>query len=227
MAKSYPKKRVYRGQNNQSGRFLGLFVSFIMGYLTASVFDATSLSAWVSQHMSTQVAKQSNKMTQAPAITLPKPKLEFYTLLARDNQMPEARQLQPQPPIKTIKPPSIAMPTPTNQHILQAQNWLQTPGSAINHIDIKSIAKPLNKELVKENYIIQIASFNKRLDAERLKASLVLKGFDVNIAAILANHGQWFRVTLGPFNSRQAAEKAQVDVARNEHIKGMIRKMDA
>ncbi|MCA0403625.1 MAG: SPOR domain-containing protein [Proteobacteria bacterium] len=77
----------------------------------------------------------------------------------------------------------------------------------------------------KETFLIQIASFRNRQDAEKLKASLILKGFDVNVAMATQNQANWYRVIVGPFASRNDAMKTQNILARNERIQGMIRKV--
>ena len=80
----------------------------------------------------------------------------------------------------------------------------------------------------KETYMIQVAAVTRRQDAERLRASLTLKGYGVMIISPTQSQAKvnWFRVVIGPFHSRSDAEKAQLNVARTEHIQGMIRKVD-
>ena len=60
-----------------------------------------------------------------------------------------------------------------------------------------------------------------------MKATLVIKGFAVNIAVVSQQKTNWYRVSLGPFHSKDDALRAQTNVARSEHIIGMVRKMDA
>ena len=67
-------------------RQLGLLcVSFAAGYLCASFYDYTRLSAWVSTHvLATQPVPVGGKpVTQAA--NLPKPKFEFYSFLILNN----------------------------------------------------------------------------------------------------------------------------------------------
>jgi cell division protein FtsN len=76
-------------------------------------------------------------------------------------------------------------------------------------------------------YLVQVGSFRNMREAERMKAMLVMKGFDVHIASAIQQHVNWYRVIIGPFSSRIEAQQAQGAFARREHVMGMIRKMDA
>ena len=53
------------------------------------------------------------------------------------------------------------------------------------------------------------ARFRKRQEADRLRASLALGGFESSIRTRDTASGTWHRVTLGPFRGREAAEAAR------------------
>lgn len=76
-----------------------------------------------------------------------------------------------------------------------------------------------------ETYMIQVAAVTRRPDAEHLKISLAAKGYSVMIISP-DNKAGWFRVVVGPFHSRADAEQMQDKIGRNEHIQGMIRRVD-
>jgi cell division protein FtsN len=226
MATNFAKKRpVKHHQPSTSKQVVIVLISFLIGYLMATVFDFTSFCAWITTHaLSYDKTHTPTKLADKSTTDIPKPTFEFYTLLAKDNHASLITN-RASSSISRLSQPALVT-TQISHNLQQAQALLQTPGLRVT--DNKSVSlATATKEFIRDNYIIQIASFNKRRDAERLKASLVLKGFDVSIAVISANNLDWFRVTIGPFRSRSEAEKAQVDVARNEHMKGMIRKMDA
>ena len=65
-------------------------------------------------------------------------------------------------------------------------------------------------------YRVQVGSFRKRKEADRLRASLALGGFESSIRTRDTASGTWHRVTLGPFRGREAAEaaKARLLIAR-------------
>jgi hypothetical protein len=61
---------------------------------------------------------------------------------------------------------------------------------------------------VKEEILLQAASFRSRDDAERLRAALLLMDLPATTSSITLNNGAWYRVTVGPFDSRVKAERA-------------------
>ena len=56
-----------------------------------------------------------------------------------------------------------------------------------------------------------------------MKGKLILKGFDVYIIPVNhATKGNWFRVVIGPYSNRVLAQQAQINLAKNERLNGMI-----
>lgn len=231
MARDYGRKGSNSRHKSRAPRqFLWVIASFLSGYLAATVFDVTSLSNWIDKN----VLAQEEKPTPAtPAVVKheerPKPKFEFYTLLSKDNSAPVTNHAA------TAATPTKTIPTPATpsahaaagQSVGQAAVHATQPAVAVVESKPVTDAKPSVPAVqAHESYLVQVAAFNRRQDAERLKALLVLKGFDVSITTIAQNRTNWFRVIIGPFHSRSEAEKAQTDVARTEHIKGIIRKFN-
>ena len=215
MAKDYVRPRQLPKRNRNIRPLLFVIAAFILGYLIANFFDFASLSAWVSRHFGTHKTKIA--VRKAPHHLVPKPKFEFYTLLAKDNN---ASPSVTRPDNPSLKPsPAIAS---ANIASARAVRTLAA-GNLESNRDNKTTNVIINPPK-KETYFIQIASFNKRSDADHLKAELVLKGFDVTITPILKEKMVWYRVTVGTFHSRQDAEKVQLIMARREHIQGMVRK---
>lgn len=227
MAKDYRKKNMTRSTRRFSTQLTLVLVSFLSGYLGASVFDLTSLSGWVNrQLLAHQAVPAANKKTIQRA-ELPKPKFEFYTLLANEHvvanepvaNQPTANQLVtsvvPALPIATARAkPSTDATAPMTLTVSPSRVALTKP-------------LPVHPEMKKESYLLQVAAFTRRQDAERVKASFLLKGFGVQIAVVTQRQTSWYRVMVGPFASRAQAQKAQVSIARSDHVVGMIRKMDA
>ena len=79
----------------------------------------------------------------------------------------------------------------------------------------------------KGGYVVQLASFRYYAQADKFRAKLLLKGFDVKISAIRQGTMQWYRVMLGPYSSINDAQKAKLIFQAREHAPGMIRQMDA
>lgn len=60
-----------------------------------------------------------------------------------------------------------------------------------------------------EFYLLQAGSFKQREDADRRRAELLLLGLEPNIEETNGDNGRWFRVYLGPFQSRTKLNKAR------------------
>lgn len=91
-------------------------------------------------------------------------------------------------------------------------------GHEKNELKVKptEVAKPSGeKNLYTDNgkYILQVASFKSIDDADRLKAELTLKGFDVSIAHFRNENHIWYRVKVGPFKGLNAAKDARATIA--------------
>ena len=182
-----------------SKQILLLLTSFLFGYLTATIFDINSLSTWLTNHLTATHSHEVPVKPVAKTTPAPKPKFEFYTLLSKENPKMVHHNSPPQP----AHVPQKVDPAPAAPAIAQENS--------------------VNKS--KQTYLIQVAAFSKREDAEKLRASLVLHGFDVSVSAINQNANIWHRVMIGPFASYMDAERAQINVAQSDHIKGIIRKM--
>jgi len=218
MAKDYGRRRPTKQKSSMPKQLFWLLASFLGGYLAATVFDFTSLSSWVNANiLAKQKGEKPAAVVAAKEPELPKPKFEFYTLLSKDHKTVVASPAQPKPAVVAQQPKSQISPQPATP--------TSTPQQQANTVTVTE-SKPVAASSSRESYLIQIASFKNRQDAEHLKASLTLKGFDVSVVATVQQQVSWFRVIVGPFGSRAAAEKVQLNLAHNERIKGMIRRIE-
>ena len=225
MAKNYGKRNSARRSGSVSKQLLLALVCFLFGYLSASVFDFASLTNWVNTQLLAQHTAPAAKNVVPQQAQLPKPKFEFYTLLAneRNEAGPQAAPVTPAAPVVVAQATTTAATTtPVNPLTTKSPPVAVPLGNAVP-------AKELSNQLVtaKEAYLVQVAAFKSKQEAERMKAALSLKGFLVNVAIVNQQKTSWYRVSIGPFTSKTQAQQAQVAVARSEHIVGMIRKMDA
>lgn len=221
MARDYvSRRRQTRQRPNAPKRLVAIISAFLCGYLVATVFDFTSLTTWVNKNF---LANKNGGPVEVRVAhkEAPKPKFEFYTLLSKDSSVP--------PTVNRGMPQTATKPVAPQPGTVTAQ--VVTPATVIaaSHAT-KAASIPDKKAIVtapagRESYLIQIASFNKRQDAEHLKASLVLRGFNVFVSSIQRQTVIWYRVTIGPFNSRIDAEKAQIVVRQSEHMNGIIRRV--
>lgn len=209
MAQQYRKKPRTKSSSQRSGFLTAILLAFASGYITASIFDADSLRLWFNrslQHLKSPPREGTHAVHQTAE--LPKPKFEFYTLLSKErsgslnsNSLPSAHPL----PSAEVREMSKA---------IQAKVKEASP--------LPPIAQTKSR-----HYDVQLASYNKKSDAERLKATLLLKDFEAHIQQIDRPNGHWFRVVIGPFASMKDAEKAQLSIARSEHVMGIIRRLEA
>lgn len=227
MARDYGKRRPVRQKSSAPKQLFWMLASFLSGYLAATVFDFTSLSNWVRTNILAHTNEKPEIQVATKEPEIPKPKFEFYTLLAKGNNTstpaskPPLPAQQPKPISQTATTIGNAPIAPTGQTATPTKQ----PGTVKVAVVESKPVTPVSAS--KEAYQIQIASFKSRKDAEHMKAALTLKGFDVSVVPVSQPQGNWFRVIVGPFGSRMAAEKAQLVLAQSERIKGMIRKMDA
>lgn len=209
MTKDYMKRRPTKQPSNRSWQLLLVLTSFLSGYLTATIFDINQVSTWTHQLLKKGNPNGPIAVDNKPKVAT-KPKFEFYTLLSSDRIKPNAAQGNQTHSNNLAKP---VLPAP----VIVGQ---------VTSVD-KSQKEIINiNPSAKELYQIQVAAFNKLQEAEKLKASLALQGFDVAVISFQSNRMVWYRVVIGPFTTVQAAEKAQVTVAKNDHIKGMIKKIN-
>jgi cell division protein FtsN len=234
MARDYGNKRSSPQKGGVPQQFLVIIVTFVLGYLTASFFDVATIGQWLNnqvlaQHDGKQASAAKTETPQAQA--QPKPKFEFYTLLANEKgtTQPAAANHAATTPattaaVKTTQTQSTPTATGTAAVTTAANNSVK-PRVDIKPTTVKvAEGKPLAPAPAagKSNYSVQVAAFKARQDAEHMKGLLILKGFDVAVVPVTNARGNWFRVVVGPYPNRVLAQKAQVSLAKNEHLRGMV-----
>ncbi|NMH60251.1 SPOR domain-containing protein [Alteromonas ponticola] len=60
-----------------------------------------------------------------------------------------------------------------------------------------------------KRYLMQCASFRTRSQAEEMKATIAFQGLESQIRPSTGANGEWFRVILGPFDTKRDAERAK------------------
>ncbi|MDR3443234.1 MAG: SPOR domain-containing protein [Legionella sp.] len=216
MAREYSSRRPSKAQRSAPRQFLVVTITFLLGYLTATVFDAETLTRWINAQVTAH--QETNNVHEKPqaqqqAKLPPKPKFEFYTLLADD----KAAVSQPATPSQTITVATKAAQLRAQQSVAAATAATTTVASKPAEIKSVIAAAPSG------NYLVQVASFKARQDAEEMKGLLILKGFSVYISPIShPTRGNWFRVVVGPYSNRNLAQQAQGTLAQREHLRGVI-----
>ncbi len=70
-------------------------------------------------------------------------------------------------------------------------------------------------------YVLQIASFQKLSEAEKLKAKLAFLGIEANIQHVTINKNQWHRVRTGPYHNIRILHHNQKILQQN-HISSLL-----
>lgn len=68
----------------------------------------------------------------------------------------------------------------------------------------------------KQEYILQVGSFRKDSDADRLRAQLILLNLEATVEKVIVRSGEtWFRVLVGPYSDHSKMERARSTLASN------------
>lgn len=233
MARHYSNKRSSRQSGSAPHQFLVVIVTFLLGYLTATIFDIETISHWMNTQVLAhhEVKQQPTKTRAQQAQIPPKPKFEFYTLLANEKvggatqtnaNTVAHRTSAPASPAQLTSPAAIA--ASAIAATTHSSSTKSNPTRPQQTVPVKvAQGKPLAAAQVsKGSYLVQVASFKVRHDAEDMKGLLILKGFNVHVVPVSHAQGNWFRVVIGPYSNRVLAQKAQVSLAKNERLKGMV-----
>ena len=73
----------------------------------------------------------------------------------------------------------------------------------------RDIGNPPPSSAGGEVYILQAGSFRQREDADRRRAELLLLGLEPSIQEGDGDNGRWYRVYLGPFETRSGMNRAR------------------
>lgn len=216
-----------------------VFLAFFTGLFSGSFVDMQKFISWANSKLYLEDVVGVNQQIARRVPQLPKPKLEFYTLLTSNHNngkvpAPDTAVTQHLRSTENVKIAQVEekgkvvvnhTANAIHPNVIDVKTRLAS-NNANSAAEVKSIGTK-NPNLIKSTYNIQVAAFRARRDADQLKASLLLKGIDSSIQAINAQNVTWFRVTIGPFATREQAEKMQMMLSNRERVSGMIRKMDA
>jgi len=123
----------------------------------------------------------------------PRTRFEFYTLLT------EKEMLIPESDIEESAPPAPMARGDTPVVVASA------PGTASGSAS-------------RGKYLLQVGSFRKLEDADRLKAQLAFLGLEGGIQTILINGQEtWHRVRVGPYSGRAQLDEARATLKANKY----------
>jgi len=129
---------------------------------------------------------------------------------------PSAAQQNP------VSKPKTEIPKPRfdfYQLLKESEVVVKEPRRAL---DSKGAVKPQKAE----EYILQVGSFKKSTDADRLRVELILLNLDTYIEKVTVRNGEtWHRVLVGPYRSHSKMAHARGILVSNE-IKPLLLKRD-
>lgn len=130
-----------------------------------------------------------------------------------DAAEPVAR-LAPQP-----EPDTPANPKPRfDFYKLLKESEVIVPATEPTQDPAQERAKPDQAAAVTQEFILQVGSFRRAEDADRLRAQLILLNLDARTEqVILQNDQTWHRVLVGPFNNQSRLASARATLVSNEY----------
>ncbi len=73
------------------------------------------------------------------------------------------------------------------------------------------------KAIEAQEFILQVGSFKKSADADRLRAELILINLEAQVETVTVRNGEtWHRVLVGPYQSRSKVAKARSTLVSND-----------
>lgn len=81
---------------------------------------------------------------------------------------------------------------------------------------------PARAKVPAGSWFIQVGSFSQQLNASGLRDRLKKTGYNSRLQEIAAANGKVWRVLVGPFETRAAAEKQRDSITSQHHMKGLV-----
>ena len=157
---------------------------------------AESLGASARAWLAGGSARSRGRTTRAEVAAEPTgPKFEFYTLLPEkevavsDEELEQAlRRQESKPPVEKVEAPES---TSREKKVASAPAETKT-------------------------YMLQVGSFRRSSDADRLKATVALLGLQPSVQSVDVNAGEtWYRVRGGPYTDPRRLEEARSQLTEN------------
>ena len=150
-----------------------------------------------------------DKIAPAPESLKPQPVPQSVTQKVVESPAPEQPPVPPKPaseiktasgPVKTLKPNAEASDKPAREKTAERKGPAEGD-------------KSQGKEKARK-YLLQVAAVNSKSKADDLKGRLKESGIKAYSEKISTKDGDRFRVRVGPFASREEAEKMQARVKK-------------
>lgn len=136
-------------------------------------------------------------------------------LLSKQGKQGEA-PVQLAQPVQLQKPQKTQIESPKGKSAQEKSSLAELLPSK------EKITKAEEKPKQSEKFTLQIAALRSYSEADRLKAQLLLLGFQgIQVQKIAKGHTIWFRVTVGNYSNRKDAESAKKKLQQNR-VNGFI-----
>lgn len=94
-------------------------------------------------------------------------------------------------------------------------------------VEVETGAMPNNRDTAGgATYLLQAGSFRQAEDADRRRAELLLLGLEPKVEETSGSNGRWFRVMIGPFDSRSKMAAAR-SLTAQQNIDTLLLKRSA
>jgi len=224
------------------GVVVGFLLCFGLGFLSGVWFQTQGQMASRDHAIALADGQLDREQTVAP----PGREMTFYSALTARDGTPE-----PTPPLQgaagtspslpsqvseAVKPNAVEPETDENIHATP----LTTTGLSRSVPDEPPTALPIPPEQPQEVpqpqgeslsavatedafYSIQVGSFRSIEQAHRLQDQLVKKGYEARIGlSVVQGQGTWYRVRVGRYTDRSAADKSAQHLQENENIDVLV-----
>lgn len=166
--------------------------------------------------------------------------LPSYEVVVPDEELNRPATKPPPRPAPAVTPGADATPTPSTASPAPASAATPPPAAAGSAGDpaaalqaalaaeerSRKAVSPSESAAAKgERYVIQVASYRNRADADQQRAALALLGLSARVEQVTIDQTQtWYRVRLGPYADTQAAQAAQRTL-QGQGLKGVVMKL--
>jgi cell division protein FtsN len=195
---------------------IGLLLAFGAGFIVGMWYQAT-------EHV-TPVASRPPSESAVDGWTRGQDLTFYSTLTAEPAAKPPDPAVTPPPTAPGARgatnPPSTQpvslMPAKPQERAGRQESPAPQPTSVSS--PHKGLSQPSEA-----GYSVQVGSFRAREDAERLRLRLIQKGHAVWVQpSLVAGQGIWYRVRVGSFPDRAAADRAAQRLATQERLSVMV-----
>lgn len=156
-----------------------------------------------------ELPQQSVKPSPLHATNIPKKNIQTH------NKTPHA-----------LAPSTLEMRKMIEQEMRKSpQKTAQKTVKVVVPKSIPKAASPNDKKLKMQGFMLQVSSFQKRVDADAFLPKLTKRGFSPLVRRVeLPNLGVWYRVYITGYDSKEAANRAKKSVKKSLNITALVLK---